>query len=442
MVNISIDMSEYETLVHRLHQEIKARKEAEENSKRKIAELSLLNRQLKQALEEQKKISKKLKESSRNLDIQTAKTEDERHAKSTLQNILESAIEYSIIAINLEGVILVWNEGARRNYGYLAHEMVKKQNIKILHLKKDVESGAAQAILDKAYREGKAEGIFERVRKDGSLFTASVSVSLLKNDYGVPVGYVIISKDITQEKEIEAQLIKTNQELEQFAYIASHDLKAPLRAIERLASWIEEDNEDKLDEESKKNLHLLRQRINRMANLIDGILQYSRAGRVDLEIHLVDIKEVLEEVIDTLNPDDKFKIIYPEKLPVFKTAKVPLSQVFSNLINNGIKHHDKSEGTIRIEFSELDKFYEFRVIDDGPGIEPEYFDKIFVIFQTLKSRDEFEATGIGLSIVKKIIESQGGKISVYSKLNEGTTFCFTWPIIPNHPLSGNSNKVQ
>lgn len=240
------------------------------------------------------------------------------------------------------------------------------------------------------------------------------------------------TKDVYQLKIIEEELIKTNHELEQFAYIVSHDLKAPLRAIERLSTWIEEDNIDKLDDRSKENLALLRQRVVRMSNLIEGILQYSRAGRVNMDIHLVDCKKLIDEVIDSLNPPKKIKIVVAKNLPIFEAAKIPFSQVFANLICNSIKHRQKDNITINIGCLALDDFYQFFVKDDGPGIEPEYFEKIFVIFQTLKSKDDVEATGIGLTIVKKIVESQGGKVTVNSKLGEGATFFFTWPKHPKH----------
>ncbi|WP_259331284.1 PAS domain-containing sensor histidine kinase [Legionella bozemanae] len=327
----------------------------------------------------------------------------------------------------MKGKIILWNEGAYRNYGYTAPEMVNKKNIFVLHTREDIKSGAAQEFMNRALEKGNAEEVFERVRKDRSRFIAAVTLTLRRDDKGVPVGYVMISKDITEAKRIEDQLLKTNEELEQFAYIASHDLKAPLRAIERLATWLEEDNADKLDDKSKEHLALLRQRTLRLANLIDGILQYSRAGRLDLNVERVNTKEILKDIIENLNPEGRFKIQYPKRLPIFKTAKIPLIQVFSNILGNSFKHHHREKGTIKIEVDTLGAFYLFTIKDDGPGIAPEFFNKIFVVFQTLKSRDELESTGIGLSIVKKIVESQGGKVMVQSQVGHGTTMSFTWP---------------
>lgn len=420
-------MSKMDILLRRIKREIRAREEAEAISEKKISELYKANRSLEKLLAMQKKISKKLTESTRNLEIQKIKTEYERHAKSTLQSILQSSIEYSIISVNLEGVILVWNEGAKLDYGYSAEELVHKKNIYILYKTEDVRLGHVQAFHNTAYTNGKAEKVFECVRKDSSHFTASINISLRHDEEGNPIGYVLISKDITQSKLTEEQLLKSNEELEQFAYITSHDLKAPLRAIERLSSWIEEDCRDSLDEKSKANLTLLRQRVDRMTGLIDGILQYSRAGRTDLDIHLVDTKKLLHEIIDSINPSKQFIFHFSDNLPVFKTAKIPLSLVFSNLITNSIKHHHRTTGTLDIGVETREEFYDFYVTDDGPGIESIYFEKIFQIFQTLQSKDEVESTGIGLSIVKKIVESQGGRITLQSTLGKGSTFRFTWP---------------
>lgn len=424
-------MSDYEVLLRHLDREIRARKEAEEISEKKISELYRFAQRLEESLKAQKEISKKLKEKTKALKQQIAKTEEEWHAKSTLQTILESAIEYSIIAINLKGVILVWNEGARRNYGYEAQELVNKESIEILHTVEDIQSGKVRKFFQTVRREGKAEEIFQRVRKDGSQFTASVTMTIRHDSQGKKVGYVIISKDITEIKEFEEKLIKSNQDLEEFSYIISHDLKAPLRAIIQLATWIEEDCGNKLDPLSRKNLQLLRERTRRMSGMVDGLLQYARAGRVNMEVEWVDTKELIQEIIDILNHNEQFTIIVHESMPKLSTTKLLLSQVFSNLIANSMKHHHCKTGTIEIGVLDKGTFYEFFVADDGPGIEPVYFEKIFRIFQTLKSKDEAETTGLGLTIVKKIVESQSGKIEVDSELGKGARFSFTWPKFPH-----------
>ncbi|OGT35337.1 MAG: PAS domain-containing sensor histidine kinase [Gammaproteobacteria bacterium RIFCSPHIGHO2_12_FULL_37_14] len=419
-------MNDIVLLKHWIERERRARKEAERIGEEKITELFNLNCDLEVSLNLQKRMYAELEHRNREIKIQKVKIEHESYDKSILTNILDSSIAYSIIAADLDGTIIIWNKGAFNNYGYTAEEMVGKKNIKSLHVPEDIQSGRAQKFLNAVNQHAIAEEIFERLRKDGSTFTASVVITLRKNNANHPIGYVIISKDITERKLLEEQLIKSNKELEQFAHIISHDLKSPLRAIANLSSWIMEDCAGKLTEESNKHLYLLNQRVNRMAALIDGVLKYSQAGRINLDLSIVDIKKLLQEIIDTLHPPQTFTIRYGTPFPVFKAEKIPLTQVFTNLIENSIKHHHKNYGIIEVGATERDGFYEFYVKDNGPGIDPEYFDKIFEIFQTLEADTSGNNTGVGLSIVKKIVESQGGSVWVQSKVGEGSTFYFTW----------------
>ena len=224
-----------------------------------------------------------------------------------------------------------------------------------------------------------------------------------------------------------AILEKRNAELDQFAYIVSHDLKAPLRAIANLSQWLEEDLDGYLTEETRHQMNLLRGRVHRMEALINGLLQYSRVGRLQSELEVVDVEALLAEVIDSLAPPPEFTVTVMSGMPTLLTECLPLEQVFANLISNGIKHNHRPDGHIVISVVEQTDFYEFAVKDNGPGIAPEFHEKVFVMFQTLEARDTVENTGVGLAIVKKIIEDKGGTISVESEPNQGATFRFTWP---------------
>lgn len=224
-------------------------------------------------------------------------------------------------------------------------------------------------------------------------------------------------------------LEKRNQELDQFAYVASHDLKAPLRAIANLSQWIEEDISDTLNDENRHQMQLLRGRVHRLEALIDGLLQYSRVGRIKTEAEFVNVTDLLVEVLNSiaLPPD---RITLAPGMPTLFTQRLPMFQVFSNLLSNAIKHHNRPDGQVSVSFEDRGQFYEFAVADDGPGIAPQYHEKVFGIFQTLEARDKVENTGVGLAIVKKIVEGQGGTIWVESQEGLGATFRFTWPKQP------------
>jgi PAS domain S-box-containing protein len=244
--------------------------------------------------------------------------------------------------------------------------------------------------------------------------------------------------DITDRKLSELwlrdnnqQLERSNRDLEDFAYIASHDLKTPLSGIKSAALWLEEDLHD-LSDDSRKLLGLMRSRINRMEKLLDDLLAFSRVGRTDTAVSETKLADIFDSIIEVLNPPAHIQIRVEGELPVIVTASAQLEQVLRNLVNNAIKHHDKPSGEVVLSGKRVGDFVEFVVRDDGPGIRPEFHDKIFQLFQTLRRRDEVEGTGMGLAIVKKLVERQNCRISVHSQGNgTGTQFRFQWPTLPS-----------
>ncbi len=220
-----------------------------------------------------------------------------------------------------------------------------------------------------------------------------------------------------QVKQRTTELTRRLQELAQFSYVASHDLKAPLRAIDHLAQWISVDAAALLPPTSRDHLE----------KLLDDLLAYSRADRYQYTLGKVDVTLLLDDIVRLVTPPQGFAVSAQTPLPVLITQKVPLETVLRNLVNNAIKHHDRSNGQVWVAVQELGEFLEFSVSDDGPGIAPEFHDRIFQIFQTLKPRDQIEGSGMGLAMVKKIVESRNGRIIVTSAPGQGATFRFTWP---------------
>lgn len=269
------------------------------------------------------------------------------------------------------------------------------------------------------------------------------------DETGNTTGMIGVVHDITDRKRVEAQLqqqahdleqlnatlkdatnllTQRNRELDSFVYAVSHDLKAPLRAIVNLSEWLEEDLGDRLTEENQHQMNLLRGRVYRMVHLIDGLLEYSRIGRWEATPEPVIVNELLAEIIDSLAPSPTFTITIGEKMPTLLTKRLPLTQVFTNLISNAIKHHNRPDGHITITARDFGRYYEFSIQDDGPGIPTQHHERIFAIFQTLKPSDNVSSTGLGLTIVKKILETEGGTISLESEVDQGSTFRFTWMI--------------
>lgn len=268
----------------------------------------------------------------------------------------------------------------------------------------------------------------------GMIFVIFFAILVIKMNIEYKKAIQDLQHEIKERKEAEKQkqallndLEAINSELKNFAYIVSHDLKAPLRAIDSLAHWILKDYAESFDEEGKKQMNLIIGRVGRMHNLIEGILEYSRVGRAKENMVEIDLNLLLVEVIDLIAPPENIQVIIENEFPTIIAEEVRIKQVFQNLISNAVKFMDKEKGIIKLSCRHKEDEWLFCVSDNGLGIEEKYFDKIFGIFQTLVSRDTFENTGIGLSLIKKIISIYGGEVWVESEVGKGSSFNFTIP---------------
>jgi PAS domain S-box-containing protein len=256
-------------------------------------------------------------------------------------------------------------------------------------------------------------------------------------------GIFSMATDISERRKIELELeakqeelLRSNKDLEQFAYVASHDLKAPLRAVELLVQWITEGLAGYDSNNVQENLALLGKRTQRLNRLLDDLLAYSRAGRKVGAHRVANVHALVLDVAQMINPPPTISISIEGQLPAFKTHPAPLEQVFRNLIGNAVKHHPGPEGRIVVSCDEQGDRYVFSIQDDGEGIPAQYAERVFEMFQTLKPRDQVEGSGMGLAIVNRIVQWQGGRVWFEpAPSGRGTVFKFQWK--KQQPLAAN-----
>ena len=374
-------------------------------------------------------------------DITRRKQAEEamRESEARMRAIFDTAVD-GIITIDERGIIERFNPAAERMFGYTEAEVVEK-NVSLLMPAPYHEAHDGYLAHYMQTGEKKIIGIGREVvglRKDGTTFPMDLAVGETRQ--GERRMFTGTVRDISERKQAEEQrnrllreLESANEELKNFGYVVSHDLKAPLRAIGSLANWLSTDYADKFDDEGKEHMRLLISRVHRMDGLIDGILQYSRVGRVKETIVAVELNQLVREVIDLLAPPENMTVSIDNSLPTVMTEPTRIQQVFQNLLSNAIKYMDKPRGEIRIACVAEGTQWKFSISDNGPGIEQQHFEKIFQLFQTLAPRDRVESTGVGLALVKKIVEMYGGRvwlestIGLNSKTKQGSTFFFTLP---------------
>ncbi|MCP4283092.1 MAG: PAS domain S-box protein [Gammaproteobacteria bacterium] len=403
-----------------------------------------------------------------------------RESETKLRGLYELS-PLGIALTDMKGRYLEFNESFRRICGYTDEELKALDYWELTPKKYEAEEARQLDSLTRTGHYGPYEK--EYVRCDGTLIPLRLNGVLVTSRDGEKYIWSIV-EDIAERKRTEevlrkardeletrvhertAELEKINQELvgevaerrhaehklqelnetleqrvtqrsaeakrhaeemEQFVYVASHDLKAPLRGVANLTNWLQEDLVDKLGDDTGEKFELLQDRVSRMQALLEGLLEYSRVGQTNGTKEMVDTKVLLDETINLLSlPPDVVVEVAPD-MPTLYTNQLLLGQVFANLVGNAIKHHEGSQTRVWVNVCDADEFYEFSVADNGPGIAPQYHQKVFMMFQTLATRDVGSDSGIGLALVKKIVEEQGGSITLDSELGKGSTFRFSWP---------------
>ncbi len=340
-----------------------------------------------------------------------------------------------------------WNKNLETVSGYATAEIPQ---IHPLDFFAEEDRKRLEVAIAKTFCDGQGAIEADFIAKDGSktpYYFNGVRVEREGKRYLVGLGL-----DITERRRAQAarerlncklqksvrQLERSNRELTDFAHVTAHDLKAPLRGIGTLADWLIEDYGDRLGAEGLEHLRLMRRRVDRMGRLIDGILHYSEIGYGDHEVEILDTHALVAEAIEQLAPPDDIQITIEDTLPSLSAERTRLTQVFQNLISNAIKYIDKPQGSIRIGARDVGDFWEFHVADNGPGIEAKHFARVFQMFQTLSAVDHGNSTGLGLAVVKKIVERYGGRVWLESQIGRGTTFFFTLP--KHHPDTSEQSR--
>lgn len=409
--------------------------------------------ELEQQLEESQVMTEELEATNEELQRITVIAEEERDAAEKARDLYsESDARYRFLADTIP--VQVWtaapdgqldfvSEGVAQYFGRTRDEVVGDGWLAVMHpddVSPTVERWTNSLATGEPY-----EVTFRLRRADGVYRWHLGRAHALRNDAGEITGWFGSNTDIDdqhrsaeQREHLVQSLERTNQELDQFAYVASHDLKAPLRGIANLSEWIEEDIGAAFPADARDKMELLRGRVRRLEGLIDGILEYSRAGRARKPAAAVDTNILVRDIVELLSPPATVQIQTAPDMPTVFSERVPLQQVMSNLIGNAIKYTNRPDAVIKVSAANEGSMVHFQVSDNGPGIAPQYHERIFVVFQRLAARDKIEGTGIGLAIVKKIVEGRGGRVWVESPADAatgaGTTFHFTWPSVPGREL--------
>lgn len=352
---------------------------------------------------------------------------------SRLLQMVEEIEDYAILTLDRDGNIVNWNKGAEKIKGYNAAEIIGK-NFRLFYSAEDLQNQHPDQLIQIAIKDGKVSDEGWRIRKNGTRFWASVVINAIYDETGEVIGFVKVTRDLTSKMLADKALKKhahdlevKNKELEQFVYIASHDLQEPLLTVQNFVDLLQEEYGDRFDEDARMYFSYITQSTLRMQNLIKGLLDYSRIGRKKI------LSEIfIDQLLDIVCLDLKVRIDYAgaeityRNMPIIMGYEIELRQLFQNLISNAVKFRKRDVAPrVDITARSIADGWEFAVKDNGIGIAPEHADKIFLIFQRLNNREAYEGSGIGLANCKKIAEMHNGTIWVESAPGQGSTFYFT-----------------
>jgi PAS domain S-box-containing protein len=359
-----------------------------------------------------------------------------RQNEERFRLIVSNVKDYANIMLDTEGLIVSWNQGAERIKGYRAEEIIG-QHFSRFYTAEDLRNGVPARELKQATETGRFEGEGWRMRKDGSRFLANIVITALRDEKGRLRGFGKITRDITERRQAEEALMKTmtelkrsNEELGQFAYVASHDLQEPLRMVASYTQLLAQRYKGQLDSDADEFIGYAVDGCDRMQRLIQDLLSYSRAGTNIGALREISGEKALEESLSNLQVTIKESgaVVTHDSLPAIMTDDAQLVLLFQNLIGNAIKYHGTESPRVHVSATNnAGHEWIFSVRDNGLGIEPQYFKRIFILFQRLHGQKEFEGTGIGLAMCKKIVDRLGGRIWVESQPHLGSTFFFALP---------------
>jgi PAS domain S-box-containing protein len=378
----------------------------------------------------------------RNVTARKAAEEELRSSEELLRLLVNGVEDHAIFMLDPAGNVVSWNTGAERIKGYRA-EKVLGRHFSCFYQREDIEAGKPAIELAAAAANGWVEDEGWRVRKDGSRFWANVMISALRDPSGKLRGFAKVSRDITVRKEAEetlrqqeslerqsAELKRSNEELQQFAYIAAHDLQEPLRMVASYTQLLARRYKGRLDSDADEFIGFAVDGAHRMQLLIRGLLTYCRVETTGKGPSEISSAAALEKALLNLQSaiEESGAVVTQDALPTVSADEVQLVQLLQNLVGNAIKYRGTDPPRVHVSAKKNGAGeWTISVRDNGIGIDPRYFEKIFVMFQRLHGREEFSGTGIGLTVCKKIVERHGGRMWVESEPGKGSTFSFTLP---------------